>query len=1057
MRVATIACGCAALCSIGSGQDTLCPPQIAWQQTYGSVHYDGLTIARPCATGGYFLAGNRIGFDRGAEFYIIRLDAAANVLWDATFGGAAYDVLTAAVETSDGGFLLAGWSASFPIFTKTAPSYGVLDYWIVRLDAAGNKMWDRSFGGTGSDELHSVLALADGGFLLGGYSSSPQATGTKSSHHYGHSDYWVVRVNADGHEVWQQSYGGSENDYLLAMAASTNGYLLAGGSFSNTNAVKTSPILGGHDIWAVRIDDNGLKLWDNTYGGQFSEFGRDILSMPDGGYLLGSSSASGISGNKTAPNFGGEDFWVVRIDGSGNKLWDRAYGGSNQDTLTALASTADGGLLATGYSASGPGGTKESRGFGGADFWLVRLGANGQQLWDQSFGGRDTDTARAAWQTAEGQYFVAGTASSNLDGNKTAPLIGEADFWLIRLDVETPGDCDGDGVPDTQDACPATPARGLVDARGCTIEQSCPCEMPWRNLSDYINCVRHVSGDFVRAGLLAPLQQEALIDQARQTNCPPVLPPADTVVSFGFTNIALGGARISSGSLEGSGSSFSYNAPVYASDLIHDGSRGMAVLLGEADSGMFFYPYAPVEWGSYDPENFMLGKAFGRLNGTDNLLLGAMQARKTDYEYYPVEIDLSPLKPSGLTLQVFQQGELQTELQVTGATTRVVVHSAVTLGPRANPFWRMPDGSVGAVIDFTEIYDPGPDGYGSYSIGLPTVEETVVGDRIFIRADNPANRVDFVSRFEVYAGGGLDSFGMIDGQIGMFKLPHRISGKSVFGAADGKLTIARLQRDEVQPDHGTVIELNASRLFDVSLEPVTLSSNEYFAVYLVIGAQEMSSVGPYVYYPAITASLAHRGSRVELSTYLDSVQAASVLVKVYKHGSLVGQAVAPPNSVGSFSAKSGGSGPRLIGFSASLGIGSNSSLGLTLSLDRLHTFIATTGAEFRGDLIRLEPQTDVRMLFLETSALQTTRPSFTIKDERAAILPPQLDIVASATNALLVWAAPNHPFALESAPSLDGPFTIVTNEPVIVDGVLSLPLPVGRDAARFFRLRLNEE
>jgi hypothetical protein len=286
---------------------------------------------------------------------------------------------------------------------------------------------------------------------------------------------------------------------------------------------------------------------------------------------------------------------------------------------------------------------------------------------------------------------------------------------------------------------------------------------------------------------------------------------------------------------------------------------------------------------------------------------------------------------------------------------------------------------------------------------------------------------------------------MVDGQIGMFKLPHRISGNAVFGAAGGSLTVQNLQPE--MRDHGTIVELPETRLFDLSLAPVTLTSNEYFSASFNLAGEGIGSGGPYVYPHNVSASLEHRGSHVNL-TFVSSLNATSVLVKVYKHGSLVGQTLAPLPVVGSFAAKGNGAGPPLAGITAAVG-NSNAPVSLTLSLDRLQTFTAANGSEFRGNLIRLEPQSTDKLFSINGAGIFTTHSFFTIRDEQIALVPPRLSIAEDETEATLSWPVQNHPFALEAASSLDGPFGAVTNEPV--------ELPLESTATRFFRLRLNEQ
>ena len=243
----------------------------------------------------------------------------------------------------------------------------------MRLDVSRNKVWDLTFGGGGRDALHSLQQTADGGFILGGDS-----------------------------------------------ALSINGN-------------KTSPVIGATDFWIVRLDPSGNKLWDRSFGGTNDDFLTSLQETSDGGFILGGTSASGANGTKTAPNFGGYDFWVVRLDASGNQLWDRSFGGSGHDGLNSLQQTADGGFILGGYSASGADGNKSSPNLGLEDFWVVRLDARGNKIWDQTLGGSGSEALRVVRQTADGGFILGGQSFSGVSGSKTTSNFGGSDFWVIKL------------------------------------------------------------------------------------------------------------------------------------------------------------------------------------------------------------------------------------------------------------------------------------------------------------------------------------------------------------------------------------------------------------------------------------------------------------------------------------------------------------------------------------------------------------------------------------------------------------------------------------------------
>jgi hypothetical protein len=136
---------------------------------------------------------------------------------------------------------------------------------------------------------------------------------------------------------------------------------------------------GGYDYWVVKVDWAGNKEWDRAFGGGSDDFFWTVVATSDGGYLLGGGSLSGAGGNKSSNGFGGWDYWVVKVDGTGNKEWDRAFGGSQDDYLTSVVATSDGGYLLGGWSSSGAGGNKSSSSFGDRDYWVVKLDGAGNK------------------------------------------------------------------------------------------------------------------------------------------------------------------------------------------------------------------------------------------------------------------------------------------------------------------------------------------------------------------------------------------------------------------------------------------------------------------------------------------------------------------------------------------------------------------------------------------------------------------------------------------------------------------------------------------------------
>jgi len=458
------------------------PLPILWQKTYGPGIANGVGWALPrdfvqTPDGGFIIAGavggptNNIRTAtpcRVGEFWVIKIDAQGQRQWDRSCGGGyswnpgqsnpGDDALRVFLE-ADGGFLLAGFSASQPDCCKTAPlrppgSSRPWNLWVVRYGAEGGKLWDQSYLPDDADVCYGgdFEPTADGAYLACG------STG---------GAYGVVKFDAEGQQLWTKNLGCSYwNGYTMALRireTADGGFVVAGFSDSPPCAGKQAPFYGGSDphgvlgsdIWVVRADAQQNKLWDKSYGGRSYELATDIHPLSDGGFMVfGASTSAPVTdpsqGTRTSRLYGGADYWVVRLDSDGNQLWDKSYGGSNHDVCTHAEPMPDGGWLLSGTSRSLPGGNKTSPRFGSSDFWLVRIDDQGNKLWEQSFGGTgqegiDYSTWSGALfmrerikRTTDGGFLLTGYSMSSVSGLKTAPLVSQGDFWVLKLGPEPP-------------------------------------------------------------------------------------------------------------------------------------------------------------------------------------------------------------------------------------------------------------------------------------------------------------------------------------------------------------------------------------------------------------------------------------------------------------------------------------------------------------------------------------------------------------------------------------------------------------------------------------------
>ncbi|MBK9402341.1 MAG: T9SS type A sorting domain-containing protein [Bacteroidetes bacterium] len=237
----------------------------------------------------------------------------------------------------------------------------------------GTIQWQNFFGGSGSDGLNCIKETIDGGYILGG-SSDSNISGYKTENCLGGPDYWIVKVNSAGNLQWQNTIGGSTTDQLFSIQqTSDRGYILGGHSYSNISGDKIENCLGGNDYWIVKTDSAGNLHWQNTIGGGNSEILVSNQQTADGGYILGGFSLSYISKDKTENNLGFYDYFIVKTDTAGNLQWQNNIGGNDKDQLTSIQQTSDGGYIIGGYSESNISGDKTENCNGDKDYWIVKL------------------------------------------------------------------------------------------------------------------------------------------------------------------------------------------------------------------------------------------------------------------------------------------------------------------------------------------------------------------------------------------------------------------------------------------------------------------------------------------------------------------------------------------------------------------------------------------------------------------------------------------------------------------------------------------------------------
>ena len=245
------------------------PPEEAWNKTFGGTDLDGASSVQQTSDGGYILAGYTYSYGAGSsDFWLVKTYSDGSKQWDKTFGGTDYDCIFSVQQTSDGGYILAGVTESY--------GAGNGDLWLVKTDSEGNKQWNRTFGGTDHDWAESVQQTSDGGYIL---------AGVTESYGDGRTDFWLVKTDSKGNKEWDMTFGGTDYDSASSVQQTFDGgYILVGETMSYD--------AGRTDFWLVKTDSKGNKEWNRTFGGVNKDGGHSVQQTSDGGYILAGDTVS---------------------------------------------------------------------------------------------------------------------------------------------------------------------------------------------------------------------------------------------------------------------------------------------------------------------------------------------------------------------------------------------------------------------------------------------------------------------------------------------------------------------------------------------------------------------------------------------------------------------------------------------------------------------------------------------------------------------------------------------------------------------------------------------
>lgn len=353
-------------------QDQSEPSSWEWNRTYGGNNFSQCFSLIQTTDGGYALAG-RTG-DRNVpgnnSFWLVKVDSTGNVEWTQTYEDSIWpNGARSVIQTSDGGYALVG--------------YVDYNFGFVKVDAYGNIQWNKTYPSQGAACARSVIQTSDGGYAIAG------------------ADFWLIKTDAYGNVQWNRSYGGKAEDELYSVVQTAEGGYALGGYTYSFGA-------GSADFWLVKVDSTGNPQWNETYGGANFDASYCMIETQDGGFALAGVTFS------FGPDY--SNFWLVKVDSAGNMEWNQTYGGTGGVTERAYSviQTTDGGYALAGYS-----------GMGSPQFWLVATDSYGNMQWNDVFDSLgDNEVAQCVIQTSDGGFALAG--STNFDRGVIW------DFWLVK-------------------------------------------------------------------------------------------------------------------------------------------------------------------------------------------------------------------------------------------------------------------------------------------------------------------------------------------------------------------------------------------------------------------------------------------------------------------------------------------------------------------------------------------------------------------------------------------------------------------------------------------------
>ncbi|MFM8474062.1 MAG: T9SS type A sorting domain-containing protein [Candidatus Kapaibacterium sp.] len=357
-------------------------------------------------------------------------DLFAQDRWVRTYGGSKREWGTTVMQAPDGGYVMTGgtWSDD-----KLFQGYGKgdVDGFVVKTDADGIVQWRQVFGGSTYEVTNGIALTADSAVVVCGYffSNDRDFAGLNRGMH----DVFIIKMDRNGKVLWKTTYGGSENENATCIITTPDGgFAVCGDTRSSDGDFSRSSPRGGSNIFLLRLNARGEKLWNITYGGSKDEGGERVINTRDGGFAIVGDMASN-DGDFSRMNKGAGDIFLMKTDARGAVQWTRSFGGSKVDRGMSVTQTDDDGFALAGWTLSTDGDFLGSRANADPDAVVVRTDSAGGTVWTRRFGGSREDRAFCIAATADAGYLMTG-GSWSADGDMAGIHKGMSDIFLTKMD-----------------------------------------------------------------------------------------------------------------------------------------------------------------------------------------------------------------------------------------------------------------------------------------------------------------------------------------------------------------------------------------------------------------------------------------------------------------------------------------------------------------------------------------------------------------------------------------------------------------------------------------------